>query len=278
MVFTELCPSITHSYEPPHVLKLNEERLLEQDAWKRLTSARDLFEYAQMVASMNTGSAKKCEGAQRIMQQRINPEIGVYQCPLPGYKEPLSSSARKTALDKARMAHEATGKPSVGSDAVFWIWDGKQWNWQTKLERQDHELSNEEIVQEIRRLHFLYVEQERLKCVWDVAMAIVNGGENVASHYVVIDAEPMEEQEFWAFINESLASGMFYNSNSRGCLIEFLVSHNKIKNIGFVPFEYMHGKQGIVDVRQWMQKCTPHLGQLAISCIDKTTPEAITEW
>ena len=280
---------------PPHIESQSEIRFFEYVSYLYLTmELQRLMEYTDF-AFLNSQTNGKLTAVQNLINAKAQHGVSVRSVTIPDYAEIHSMWSDEAAFHKAHHSQlyiqsqnpdpEAVRIPTVGSDTNFWILtevNGKQqWIQQTKLERINRKLAQEELSQEYRRQRSLLVEQKNIKCFWDVSTAIVNGGSYVGGMYLVVDAEPMTPEEFDAFWLDAVETGTIYASNSRGRLIEWLYGLGKVKKHGFVPHEYVytHGKKTrggeVVNVSQWMQEVRPVTAAHAVSVVPRTVPTSI---
>lgn len=240
--------------------ELNKRRLAELVAGNRIVYP-------------NSTSANKTEGLQIVLNEALGQgsvAVEVIRALAEGYDETDLPNAVEVATQKSVYFQEQLGKGSVtaGADTVFKIKSGDTWqNW-SKLERLGRELTAEETVSLYESMHKLLCLPEggHGEMMWDVALAITNGGTETFGETIYIKYDPIDKELFEAFFWHAVDSGFIYKSNSRMAMAELLAASGKVRNMAFL------GKNG--ELKRMVREPNQELLNLVVTDVVTTMPNA----
>jgi hypothetical protein len=221
----------------------------------------------------NSTSAEKAQGLQMILNEAFGQgsvAVEVMRELAAGYDETDLPDAREVATQKSVYFQEqlGTGTVTAGADTVFRIKQGDSWQNLSKLERLGRELTAQETISQYESLYNVLCNPENGvgEMMWDVSLAITNGGTESFSERIYIQYEPIDKELFEGFFWEAVDSGLLYKSNSRMAMIELLAASGAVKNMAFL------GEGG--ELKRMVREPNQELLQMAITDVVTTMPNA----
>jgi hypothetical protein len=221
----------------------------------------------------NSTSPEKATGLQMVLNDAFgqgNVAVEVMRSLAAGYDETDLPDAREVATQKSLYFQEQLGAGTVtaGADTVFRIKEDGKWVNLSKLERLGRELTPQEIMAQYEALFNVLCDSENGagEMMWDVSLAITNGGTESFNERIYIQYEPIDKELFEGFFWEAVDSGMIYKSNSRMAMIELLAASGAVKHMAFL------GKGG--ELKRMVREPNQELLKLAITDVVTTMPTA----
>ncbi|MDH5532929.1 MAG: hypothetical protein OEX81_00690 [Candidatus Pacebacteria bacterium] len=221
----------------------------------------------------NSTSAQKAEGLQMVLNEAFGQgsvAVEVVRALAADYEETDLPNAREVATQKSVYFQEQLGAGTVtaGADTVFRIKKDGKWVNLSKLERLGRELTQQETMAQYESLFNVLCNPENGvgEMMWDVSLAITNGGTDTFNERIYIQYEPIDKELFEGFFWEAVDSGMIYKSNSRMAMVEMLAVSGAVKNMAFL------GKGG--ELKRMSREPNKELLQLAITDVVTTMPTA----
>jgi len=224
----------------------------------------------------NSTSAQKAEGLQLVLNQAFgqgNVAVEIMRALAADYDETDLPNATEVATQKSRYFQEKLGPGTVtaGADTVFKFKQDGKWLNLSKLERMGRELTQQETLKEYESMYKRMCKPENGvgELMWDVSLAITNGGTESFSESIYIQYNPIDKELFEGFFWEAIDSGMIYKSNSRMAMVEMLAASGAVKNMAFL------GKGG--ELKRMSREPNQELLQLAVTDVVTTMPTAFLQ-
>ncbi len=237
----------------------------------KLLLARIIAE--KQVVYPNSSSYLKAAELQRILDDIFGQgsvSVQMLRTLAEEYKETDLPDSKLVASQKSLYFKEKLGSEFVtaGADTVFRIKHGGQWEDWSKLDRLERELSAEEIMNQYDILYSTLCTPEGGvgEMMWDISLAVANGGVDTFNEKIYIKHSPIDKELFEAFFWEALDNGLLYKYNSRMAMIEMLAVSGKVLEMAFME------KDG--NLKRMVREPNQALLQLAVIDIATTMPNA----
>jgi hypothetical protein len=221
----------------------------------------------------NSTSAQKAEGLQMVLNEAFGQgsvSVEVIRALAADYEETDLPDAKEVATQKSVYFQEKLGAGTVtaGADTVFRIKQNGKWQNLSKLERLGRELTQQETVAQYESMYTTLCNPENGvgEMMWDVSLAITNGGTESFSERIYIQYDPIDKELFEAYFWDAVDSGMIYKSNSRMAMVEMLAASGVVRHMAFL------GAGG--ELKRMVREPNQELLQLAVTDVVTTMPTA----
>lgn len=161
----------------------------------------------------------------------------------------------------------------VGSDINVFIKNpiSQQMEQHHSKERHTEVIAAEDFSALRKSLYETYVapKNDRIKVIWEIATAVINGQTHAFSDYVEVIADPIDAELLDFYLQQALADGKILSSNTHLALFELLCASGKMKSVAILSKEMRDKGYSFADVRE---KPTPEVLAAITYSINTNSP------